>query len=75
VKIIGEGPVSPVKSMDPRQVIISLISLCIFPFAAKPVLLDILFDGDNEAYMAAMLERKKIIPQLMKQLMSQNFSR
>lgn len=58
--------------VDPRQIILNLISLCIFPFAAKPVVMDILFNGDNEAYTDAMNERKKLIPQLMKQLMSQN---
>lgn len=61
--------------MDPRQILLNLISLCIFPFAAKPVALDILYNGDNEAYIEAMNARKKIIPQLMKQLMSQNQSR
>jgi len=61
--------------MDPRQVIMNLISLCIFPFAAKPVVLDILFNGNNEAYIEAMKARKKIIPQLMNQLMSQKQSR
>jgi hypothetical protein len=65
----------PTGGVDPRQIIMNLISLCIFPFAAKPVVLDILYSGDNEAYIEAMNERKKIIPQLMKQLMSQNQSR
>jgi AcrR family transcriptional regulator len=60
--------------MDPRQVILNLISLCIFPFAAKTVVLDILFNGNNEAYTEAMKTRKKIIPQLMNQLIRQNRS-
>ena len=59
---------------DPRQLILNLISLCIFPFAAKPVVLDIFYNGDNEAYIAAMKERKELIPQLMKHLLSQNQS-
>lgn len=74
-KINSDAGVPSSAGMDPRQVILNLISLCIFPFAAKPVALDILFNGDNEAYIEAMNERKKIIPQLMKQLMSQNQSR
>jgi TetR/AcrR family transcriptional regulator len=57
--------------MDPRQFLINLISLCIFPFAAKPVVLDLFFNGNNEAYIEAMKARKKIIPQLMYQLMGQ----
>jgi AcrR family transcriptional regulator len=61
--------------MDPRQVILNLISLCIFPFAARPVVTDILYEGDNEAYIEAMKDRKKILPLLMKQIMMQNPSR
>lgn len=56
--------------VDPRQVILNLISLCIFPFAAKPVVLDILFEGDNEAYIEAMKTRKTILPLMMQQFMS-----
>jgi AcrR family transcriptional regulator len=61
--------------MDPRQVILNLISLCIFPFASRPVVTDILYEGDNEAYIEAMKDRKKILPLLMKQIMMQNPSR
>ena len=74
-KMEEERVIKVTGGMDPRQLILNLISLCIFPFAAKPVVLDILYNGDNEAYIVAMKERKKIIPQLMKQLMSQNRSR
>lgn len=71
-KIQSEGADSPLAGMDPRQIIMNLISLCIFPFAAKPVILDILFNGDSEAYIAAMKERKVLLPNIMKQIMSQN---
>ena len=37
--------------MDPRQVILNLLSLCIFPFAARPVVTEILYNGDKEAYI------------------------
>ena len=67
-----KGAVPTVAGMDPRQVILNLISLCIFPFAAKPVVLDILYDGDNEAYIEAMKERKILLPRIIKQIMSQN---
>ena len=73
-KMEEERAVQVTGGMDPRQLILNLLSLCIFPFAAKPVVLDILYNGDNEAYIVAMKERKKIIPQLMKHLLSQNQS-
>ncbi len=73
-KMGGEGLVPSLGGMDPRQVIMNLISLCIFPFAAKPVVLDILYKGDNEAYVEAMKDRKIILPEIIKQLLSQNQS-
>jgi TetR/AcrR family transcriptional regulator len=41
----------PESLMDPRQVILNLLSLCIFPFAARPVVTEILFNGDRDAYI------------------------
>ena len=73
-KMEADGSVPPIGGMDPRQIILNLISLCIFPFAAKPVVLDILYQGDNEAYVAAMKERKVLLPKIIEQIMSQNQS-
>lgn len=56
---------------DPRQVILNLLSLCIFPFAARPVVTEILYHGDHEAYIAAMKERKEIIPKMFRMFMNQ----
>ena len=71
-KATARGKVPGVMGMDPRQVILNLMSLCIFPFAARPVVTDILYNGDDEAYLNAMKERKKLIPQIVKQIMMQN---
>ena len=62
----------PVKFVDPRQYIINLLSLCIFPFAARPVITEILYQGNNEEYIAAMRKRKEIIPLMFQQLMNLN---
>lgn len=70
-KMKGKASVPGIAGMDPRQVILNLISLCIFPFAAKPVVLEILYSGDNDAYIEAMKERKKLLPQIVKQFMTQ----
>jgi TetR/AcrR family transcriptional regulator len=71
-KMEEKGSVLSMSGMDPRQVILNLISLCIFPFAAKPVVLEILYNGDQEAYIDAMKERKILLPRIIKQIMSQN---
>jgi len=73
-KMGGAGLEPSTTVMDPRQVILNLISLCIFPFAAKPVVLDILYKGDNEAYVGAMKDRKILIPEIIKQILSLNQS-
>jgi len=57
------------EGMDPRQLIMSIISLCIFPFAARPVVTEILYAGDNNKYIEAMKQRKQILPPLVKQFM------
>ncbi len=74
-KMAGEGGLPVEHGIDPRQLIINLLSLCIFPFAARPVIIDILFDGDNDAYIEAMKERKKLVPEMVKQFMMQNPSK
>lgn len=71
--VAGMDP--PFGGMDPRQIILNLISLCIFPFAAKPVVLDILYHGDENAFVEAMQERKILLPIIIKQIMNQNHSR
>lgn len=74
-KMTEEGQVPRAMGMEPRQVILNLLSLCIFPFAARPVVTEILYDGDKEAYLQAMKERKLLIPQIVKQIMMQNPTR
>ncbi len=58
--------------MDPRQVIINILSLCIFPFAARPVVMEILYNGDTDAYIEAMKQRKQLLPLLVEKFMMQN---
>lgn len=55
-----------------RQTLINLLSLCIFPFAARPVITEVLYGGDAEAYTRAMRKRKELLPVLMRRLMDKN---
>ncbi len=64
-KLESEQSKAPGAHLAPRQVIINLLSLCIFPFAARPVLTEIFFNGDNAAYIAAMKDRKRLLPQVV----------
>lgn len=50
---------------DPRHAIMNVISLSIFPFAARPVVREVIYGGDEEAYLKGMRDRKKILPQMI----------
>ncbi len=45
--------------IDPRQLIVNIIAMSIFPFAGKPMLKAILFEGDDKAYQDFLVSRKK----------------
>ncbi len=50
---------------NPTHVILNTLSLCIFPFAARPVVQEVLYGGNEQAYLQGMHERKKILPQMI----------
>lgn len=76
IKDLGVDPQLVIKKFENQayfmQLIMNLISLCIFPFAARPVVTGLLFNGDNDAFVAAMHQRKEILPGMFLKLMSQN---
>jgi len=56
-----------IREIDPRQLIVNLIGLCIFPFAAKPLLMRVLFGGNENAYLKFLEERKTEVPKFINQ--------
>lgn len=68
-KMKGDRVVEVEGGMDPRQVILNVISLCIFPFAARSVVTEILYQGDNQLYIESMKQRKELLPKLVKEFM------
>lgn len=53
---INKGTIKPV---NPLHLIINMISLCVFPFAAKPILKGFLFKNNEKMYIQFINERKK----------------
>lgn len=49
---------------DARQLLMHVLSLCIFPFIAQPILQSI-YDLDDEAYRSMMEKRKEEVPLLI----------
>lgn len=46
---------------DPRQLIINVLSLCIFPIAARPLMQRVFFANNDKAYEQFLEERKKAV--------------
>jgi TetR/AcrR family transcriptional regulator len=55
---IEKGNIRPI---DPRHLIVNLIALCVFPFAARPLMQRILFANDKDAYHQFLQERKSSV--------------
>lgn len=53
---VKKGTIRPI---HPVHLIINMLSMCIFPFAAKPILKGIMFKNDETAYRQFIAERKK----------------
>jgi len=45
--------------IEPAQLVVNIIALCVFPFIAKPVLQTVLFDNYPEKYQQFIESRKK----------------
>lgn len=50
-----------IKRMDPRELMINVISLSVFPFAAKPLMQIMFFDNDKKAYNNFLKQRKESV--------------
>ncbi len=50
-----------IKRMDPRHLVINIVSMCVFPFAVRPIMNYLLFKDDKEAMMAFYNERAEVI--------------
>jgi TetR/AcrR family transcriptional regulator len=48
-----------------KMFLVNMLSLCIFPFAAKPLLSRVLYAGDDKAYDLFLEERKVSVPEFI----------
>jgi AcrR family transcriptional regulator len=53
-----------IKAVNPAQLLMNMLSLCIFPFAARPIL-ELVGGINKKQFDALMEERKKLVPQLI----------
>jgi TetR/AcrR family transcriptional regulator len=59
---VKKGTIRPI---HPIHLIINMLSMCIFPFAAKPILKGIMFKNDENAYLQFIEERKKEVTEFI----------
>lgn len=45
-------------NLDPQQLIVNIIALCIFPVVAKPIIQGVIFDNNKESYRKFLENRK-----------------
>jgi TetR/AcrR family transcriptional regulator len=53
------------RPMDPRHLITNIISMCIFPFIARPLIKPMLFEDDPKKYDRFIKEKKAIIKRVI----------
>jgi len=53
---IRKGTIRPI---DPRHLVINILSLCVFPIIARPLAQRVFFENDPHAYSRFLEERKK----------------
>ncbi len=61
-KEMGAGNI---RKMDPRELMINVLGLSIFPFAAKPLLQIMFFDNDKKAYNHFLKQRKETVKEFI----------
>jgi len=59
---VEKGTINPV---DPQQLIVNLLSMCVFPFAATPIIKNIIFENNSESFNEFLVSRKKEVPKFI----------
>ncbi len=50
-----------IRKMDPRDLMINILSLSIFPFASRPLMQIMFFSNDKKAYKEFLVQRKETV--------------
>lgn len=65
VQIRSEMERGHIRSMDPRQLIVNMLALCIFPFAARPMIQGFIFKNDSATFELFLENRKKEVAEFI----------
>jgi TetR/AcrR family transcriptional regulator len=64
-QIKDEAQKGNIKYIDPKQLISSIIALCLFPFLAEPLIRLLLFEGDQTKFERYLKDRTKVVEQII----------
>lgn len=64
MEIVAEMEKGTIRRMPPHQLLINLISMCVFPFAAKPIVQSV-FRLNDPQFAQLMEERKKVVTEFI----------
>ncbi|MBW6458959.1 MAG: TetR/AcrR family transcriptional regulator [Bacteroidales bacterium] len=59
---VGKGNIAPI---DPYHLLVNMLSLCIFPFAAKPMIQGFIFHNDEAAFQEFLVSRKEQVAEFI----------
>jgi TetR/AcrR family transcriptional regulator len=54
-----------IRKMDPRELMVNILSLSIFPFAARPLMQIVFFNNDQKAYKKFLIQRKDTVKEFL----------
>jgi len=54
-----------IRNIDPRDLVVNLLSLCIFPVAAQPVMQRLITDNNSDVYREFIEKRKETVPEFI----------
>jgi len=55
-----------IREIDWKQLFVSIIGLCVFPFIGKPIIKGLIFNNDSEAYQEFLLQRRQEVKRFVK---------
>ncbi len=62
------------KNINPKELLVNIISLCVFPVIGRPLLGVIIFDNDTAKYDAFLNDRKRQVTDLIIHSIATNYS-
>jgi AcrR family transcriptional regulator len=72
LQIQSEVEKEVIHPVDPRDLIVNMLALCIFPFVASPILKTVIFRKESKAFQEFIKERKKTVPEFIIQSIKKN---